>query len=180
MRLVLTGRHVEITPVLRRLVDRKLGKLARIFEDGIVSAQVVLTQQKYRHLTDVTVHARGDHMLKAAGDTASWETSLAQAVEKLEQQAQKVKGKWQERKRRATPVRTLGDAPVLEPTAEDERVLRVVRASRYSAKPMTVEEAVLSVDRGHDVLVFRNATTNSINVLYRRQDGDLALIEPES
>ena len=57
---------------------------------------------------------------------------------------------------------------------------RVLRTSRYQVKPMTVEEAALSVDSGnYAFLVFRNASTESINVLYRRKDGHLGLIEPE-
>ena len=59
MRLELTGRHVDITPVLRRLVDTKLAKLERLLSDSAVSAQAVLTLDKHRHRTDITLHARG-------------------------------------------------------------------------------------------------------------------------
>jgi putative sigma-54 modulation protein len=68
MRLELTGRHVEITPSIRSLVDRKLAKLTRVLNDSVVSAQVVLTREKYRHVTEMSVHMRGDHVL--AGKTA--------------------------------------------------------------------------------------------------------------
>ena len=176
MRLVLTGRHVEITPTLRRLVDRKVGKLTRVLNDGIVSAQIVLTKEKYRNVAEIILHARGDHILKGIGDTDGWETSLGSAVEKILQQAQKVKGKWQERKRRGTPVKRL----VAPPPGEEERQPRVVRATRYAVKPMTVEEAALAVESGPDqFLVFRNESTDSINVVYRRKDGNLGLIQTE-
>ena len=69
MRLELTGRNVEITPALRALVDRKLAKLTRVLNDAVVSAQVVLTQEKYRHVTDMSLHMRGDHIL--AGKTTA-------------------------------------------------------------------------------------------------------------
>lgn len=177
MRLVLTGRHLEITPAVRRLVDRKIDKLIRVLNDGIVSAQVVLTKQKYRNIAEVILHARGDHILKGIGETDAWETSLSSAVEKIAQQAQKVKGKWQERKRRATPVKQL---PPKATDGDEERPPRVVRATRYPVKPMTVDEAALAVEKGPDTfLVFRNASTESINVVYRRKDGNLGLIEPE-
>ena len=149
-----------------------------MLNDGIVSAQVVLTKEKYRNVAEITMHARGDHMLHGIGDTAGWETSLGTAVEKIAQQAQKVKGKWQERKRHATPVRRLAARPAV---GEDERPRRVVRAARYAVKPMTIEEAALTVEAGPDTfLVFRNAATDSVNVLYRRKDGNLGLIEPEA
>jgi putative sigma-54 modulation protein len=180
MRLELTGRNVEITPALRALVERKLGKLTRILNDAVVSAQVVLTREKYRHVTDMSLHMRGDHVLagKTAGET--WVASVGLATEKIEQQATRVKGKWKERKRRATPARAL-PAPPLELPAEDGGRPRIVRASRYHVKPLSVEDAALEVEGGKDgFLVFRNAGTGAINVLYRRKNGDLGLIEPES
>ncbi len=180
MRVLLTGRHVEITPQLRQLVDRKLGKLGRVLNDSIVSAQVVLTREKYRHLAEVTVHARGDHMLHALGDAGGWTMSLGQAVEKISQQAHKVKEKWETRKRRAVGAKALAPPDVAAREASG-RPRRVVRAPAYAVKPMTVEDAALRVDTGAEgFLVFRNASTDAINILYRRKDGQLGLIEPET
>jgi putative sigma-54 modulation protein len=183
MRLALTGRHVEITPALSRLAERKLGKLDRLLNDGIVSASVVLTLQKHRHVVDVTAHARGDHMLHGVGDSDAWETSFIEAIEKIAQQLQKVKGKWQKRKRRAASAKVvLVEAlPPEELEEEAPRLPRIMRASRYAVKPMTVDEAAMEVaDRPDAFLVFRNANTEAINVLYRRKDGNLGLIEPEA
>jgi putative sigma-54 modulation protein len=179
MRLELTGRHVEITPAIRTLVDRKLSRLTRLLNDSLVSAQIVLTREKYRHLTEISVHLRGDHVLagKIAGDT--WADSVGRAVVKVEQQAAKVKGKWVEQKRQRTSARKL-PAPTPSVPADEAVGPRVVRAARYHVKPMTVEDAALEVDGGADgFLVFRNAGTGAVNVLYRRKNGDLGLIEPE-
>ena len=162
-------------------MDRKLAKLDRVLNGGVVSTQVVLTLERYRHVVEIALHVRGDHMLHGLGDSRAWETSLAEAIEKLTGQIQKVKGKWQKRKRRAKSARTM--LPTTAPGAgvgEERRPTRVLRSSRYHVKPMTVEEAALSVDSGHDAfLVFRNASTDAINVLYRRANGHLGLIEPE-
>src|SRR3979409_55766 len=99
MRLELTGRHIDITPALRRIVDTKLGKLERLLNDSAVSAQVVLTREKFRRGAEITLHARGENFLHGVGSSETWERSLAQAVEKIAHQAERVKGKWQERKR---------------------------------------------------------------------------------
>jgi len=181
MRLELTGRHVDITPDLRKQVEKKLAKLDRLLEGGIVSVQAVLTLEKYRHQSEFTVHTRGEHFLHGLADTNAWETSITDAVEKLTQQLAKMKGKWQERKRRATSPRLLAaEAAVAPPAPAAPKKRRVRRVPRYPVKPMTVEEAALSVDSGDDTfLVFRNAKTDSINVVYRRKDGHLGLIEPE-
>jgi putative sigma-54 modulation protein len=110
MRLLLTGRQVDITPALRRLVDARLAKLERRFNDALVSIQVVLAKEKNRFVAEVIVHARQDHILTGLGATSAWGTSLTAAVQKVTQQADKVKGKWQGRKRAATSVRTLPPA----------------------------------------------------------------------
>jgi len=110
MRLLLTGRQVEVTPTLRRLVDARTAKLERRFGDALVSAQCVLSKEKNRFVAELTVHARQDHILHGLGATGAWGTSLTAAVQKVMQQADKLKGKWQERKRSAASVRTLPPA----------------------------------------------------------------------
>jgi putative sigma-54 modulation protein len=145
----------------------------------MVSAQVVLTRQKHLHLTDIAVHVRGDHVLagKTGGDT--WTESVGLAVDKVEQQAARVKGKWSGRKRRRAPAAAEGEAAPAEP-AEPVVRPRVVRTPRYHVTPLSIDDAALAVEGGADgFLVFRNAGTGAINVLYRRKDGDLGLIEPE-
>jgi ribosomal subunit interface protein len=116
MRVLLTGRQTDITPPLRRLVDARLAKLIRRFGDALVSVQVVLAREKNRYVAELTVHARQDHILHGVGSTTSWSSSLTAAVQKILQQAEKLKGKWQSRKRSAASVRTLPPAvPVRAP-----------------------------------------------------------------
>jgi putative sigma-54 modulation protein len=181
MRLELTGRKVGITPALRRLVDRKLARLHRVLNDGIISAQVVLTKERYRERVEMTLHARGEKFLHGVGEQAEWEASLAEAVEKISHQASHVKGKWQSRKRRAVPPRALAVRDLESARGEGSPGARIVRAARYSVKPMTVDDAALAVDESPNAfVVFRNAQTDAVNVLYRRRNGDLALIDPDA
>jgi ribosome hibernation promoting factor len=181
MRLDITGRHVDITPPLRQLIDKRLARLGRVLNDSVISAQVILTKEKYRHRAEIVLHARGDHMLRGLGEGNAWPVSLRQASEALEQQAHKLKSKWGERKRRGRGRRE-NDARVLSASVEDMpgNNRRVVRATRYAVKPMSVEDAALRVDSGPETfLVFRNAETDAVSILYRRKDGNLGLIEPD-
>src|SRR4029079_16179444 len=143
MRLSLTGRHLDITPALRRLVSERVGKLERVLNDSAVAAQVVLAREKHRHLTEITVHARGEQFLHALGDAGNWETSLTDATDKLAHQAQKLKGKRQERKRggvkggAVAPVRRQPAALVASevspaPPRVRPRMPRTLRASRQA------------------------------------------------
>ena len=188
MRLELTGRHVEITPALRRIVDTKLARLERLLNDSAVSAQAVLTREKYRHRAEITLHARGEKFLHGVGHSTSWETSLSQAIDKIAQQAQRVKGKWQERKRRgglrapAAPEPRARNTGVAAPEVARvrPRMPQIFRASRQAVKPMSIADAAREVDAGGEgLVVFRDPETASISVLYRRRNGELMLIETE-
>ena len=65
-----------------------------------MSAHLVLSREKNRYIAELTVHAKGDHMLHGIGNTAGWSTSMTAAVQKVMQQAEKMKGKWEARKRK--------------------------------------------------------------------------------
>jgi putative sigma-54 modulation protein len=189
MRLELTGRHIRINPALRQLVHDGLAKLERVLNDGAVSLQAVLSQQKHRHHVEMTLHARGDHFFHGAGTGKDWEAAINQAVDKVEQQARRLKGKWTEgrRRRAVSGARAAAAARPRERGAraasEDglDRGVRIIRARRTASKPMSVDEAALEVaDTAGAFIVFRNASTDAVNVLFRRPDGNLGLIEPEA
>ena len=175
MRLDITGRNVAITAPIRQLIDKRLARLDRVLNDAALSAVVTLTKEKYRLRTELVVHTRGDHMLRGNGEGTAWPISVRQATEKVEQQAQKLKGKWDGRRRKASGTRALSPAPVAAPP---ER--RIIRATRYAVKPLSLEDAALRLEGGSETfVVFRNAETDAINILYRRKDGHLGLIDPE-
>jgi putative sigma-54 modulation protein len=176
MRLDITGRQVEITAPIRQLIEKRFGRLERVLNDAAVSAIITLTKEKYRLRTEIAVHTRGDHVLRGNGESSGWAVSVRQATDKIEQQAQTLKGKWNDRKRKgARTARQTTD----EPVAPVARAPRVVRA-RYPVKPMSIDDAVLRLDASKDTfVVFRNSNTAAISILHRRTDGRLALIEPD-
>jgi len=183
MRLELTGRHVDITPVLRRLVEIRLAKVERLLNDSAVSAQAVLTRDKYRHRAEITLHARGEKFLHGMGQARGWEGALSQAVNRIAQQAKTVKGKWQERKRRKSPAPTPVQAAARAeaPSASERpRMPRVLRTARQAIRLMSVEDAVREV-QGHaeSLVVFRDPGRAALSVLYRRSNGELTLVETE-
>jgi len=191
MRLELTGRHLRITTGLRQLVEHGLGTLERVLNDSALSLQAVLSQQKHRHHVEMMLHARGDHFFHGAGSGKDWETAISQAAGKVEQQARRLKGKWSERKRRGiSPAKAAKAAKAAASPPErsgraagedsQERTVRIIRARRTAPKPMTVDEAALEVgNHAGEFIVFRNARSDAVNVLFRRPDGNLGLIEPE-
>jgi putative sigma-54 modulation protein len=195
MRLSLTGRHVEVTPSLRQLVTRRLARVERVLNDSVVSAAVVLAIEKRVHNVEITIHARGDHMITGKGAGYGWPQAFSPAVEKVMQQVNKVKEKWVERKRHALGTKALVNGETIaaatprrvatatsratgEPAAAVSTL--VVRRTRYAVKPMSVEDAALRIEAvSEPFVVFRHAETERINILYQRPDGRLGLIDPE-
>ena len=162
------------------MIDKRLVRLGRLLNDSAISAQVILTKEKYRHRTEIVVHARGDRMLRGRGEGTGWPASLRQSSEKIEQQAQKVKGKWAERKRKGARRPDRRSAGQRRRRQRRRRRPAIVRARSYPVKPMSVEDAALQVNADREsFVVFRNADTDAISILYRRKDGNLGLIEPD-
>ena len=177
MRLDITGRQVDITPGLRQLIAQRLAKLERLLNDRALSATVTLTKEKYRHRTELVVHAKGDHMLSGNGEGAGWPLSVRQAVQKVEHQAGKLKSRWTESKRQRVSAKGRESAPA---TGRAAAPARVVRPTRYAIKPMSIEDAALRVESGPETfVVFRNSETDAISIVHRRKDGSLGLIEPD-
>ena len=189
MRLELTGRHVDITPGLRRLVTAKLSKLERLLNDRAVSAQAVLSREKHSVRADITLHARGETFLHGVGSADGWETSIGEAIDKLSQQAQRVKSKYTDRKRRgvkgAPNASDGGEAAAsaaepVRPGRERVRMPRILRATRQTIQPMSVADATRAIEsNGDGLVIFRDVERDSVSVLYRR-NGELTLVETEA
>lgn len=183
MRLELTGRQIDITAGVRRIIETKLAKLERLMNDAAVSAQVVITREKAGHRADVTLHARGERFLHGDGRGESVATAMAQAVDKIGQQARKVKGKLEGRKRNAAK-----DAPLPIELAEPEaprasasrsrvKMPRILKARKQTIRTMTVGDAAAQLDGGEGVVLFLDAETERIAVVYRSPGGELTLVE---
>ena len=193
MRLELTARHFTIPAPVRKIAEQRLGRCLRPLNDGAVSAQVVVTREKTRFHAEVTLHARGEHFLHGEATGRDAQAALGAAIDKIERQVLKLKSKWTERKRQgisaakaasATPRPERGAAAFGTDLGERDnggQPMRIIRARRYAVKPMSIDEAAMEVADGRDAfLVFRNSSTEEINVLFRRADGSLGLIEPEA
>ena len=177
MRFEYTGRHVEVSPGIRKHVEDHFKKLDHIFNGTEPSVHVIITVEKNRHIGEVVAHWR-DHTLTAKEVNADMYLALTRAIEKVEKQALKLKKKIIDRKQGAK--RTASVAPTPDGQLEaTPRPPRIISARRYSIKPMTAEEAALQLSSEADqFIVFRDADTQRIGVLYKRSDGNFGLIEP--
>jgi len=186
MHLDMTGRHVEITPELREFVEEKLAKLDRLL-DGPIEVHVVLGIEKHRQTAEIQVKSRTG-LFSGAHETDDLRASIAEVADRLERQALRHKEKATTHKQRHGPRSpdvaaaieanaSPADASTASPVAEPARV---VRRNRYRLKPLTLEDALCELEgTAEDVLVYRDAETDRVAVVYRQRDGSLALVQPE-
>jgi putative sigma-54 modulation protein len=177
MRFEYTGRHVEVSPGIRKHVEDHFKKLEHIFNGTTAWTHVIIDVEKNRHIAELIVHWR-DHTLTAKDINGDMYLALTRAIAKIEKQALKLKKKIIDRKQGAK--RTSAVAPTPDGQLEaSPRPPRIINARRYSIKPMTAEEAALQLSTDPDhFLVFRDADTDRVGVLYKRADGNFGLIEP--
>ena len=174
MNVEFTGRNLVITDDVRAFTEDKLSRLER-HAGALDEVHVILTAEKHRQACDIVV--RGSHgTLTAAEETSDLYAAIAQTVDKLTRQAEKHKGSRVARRRgnhRGLP-------RAVAPASANAEGPQLIPSERVSPKPMTVEEAALQIQAADDAfLVFRNADSQRISVVYRRADGNLGLIDPE-
>ena len=172
-----TGRHVEVTPAIRRHVEEQFKKLEHLFDGDGAHTHVILAVEKNRHTGELIVHWR-DHTLTAKDTNGDMYMALSRAISKSEKQAIKLKKKIIDRKHSSPKTSIAVSNPDGQLKAAPPPV-RIINARRYNVKPMTAEEAALELsDRTDSFVVFRDADTSRVGVLYKRQDGNFGLIEP--
>jgi putative sigma-54 modulation protein len=182
MHIAVTFRHVHPTPALRTYAEEKLERMIKKYLRRPVDAHVILEVAKERHVAEITLQA--DHVtLFAKEETHDLYSAIDLAIDKLEHQAQKRKAKRKDHKGlsgvRTGPAREVVSS-VLASRGANSGGPEVIRTQRIPATPMVVRDAVAQLAASDDeFLVFTNASTGTLAVLYRRKDGHFGLIEPE-
>ncbi len=177
MRIDFTGRQMEVTSELRKFTEERLRPFNRLLQKGW-HIHVILTAEKHRRIAEITLKER-NHIFVGVAETPDARSSICGALDKIRRQAVRLVEKRRSRKRRPKPTSAVL-VNILGAETHDHEERQVLETERIPIKPLTVEEAVTTMDsmrRG--LVVFRNLETERVNVLYRRDDGNLGLIEPE-
>lgn len=178
MKIVIKGRHIEVTDAIRNYIEKRLGKVERHF-DHILEVIVTLSVEKNRQIVEVTLQA-SRALIRAEEETDDMYTSIDNVVDKLERQIQKYKEKFFQKSHSNTDKKELVNEGLSIEEGKSAEVAKIVKTKRFAIKPMSVEEAAMQMDLlGHSFFVFANDNTNKVNVLYKRKDGNFGLIEPE-
>lgn len=179
MKVTTTSRHYDLTVALKDYAENKVHNLKRYF-DQIMNANITFSLEKYRHTVEISVHVNGGDF-QAKGVSEDMYASVDGAVEKLERQILKYKGKIKSRKNNASlrDVELTLEEEAVE--AEEEKVKiedMIVAASADEFPLLSLEAAVLEMDgNGEMIKIFSNSKSKQINIIYKRDDGKLGIIE---
>lgn len=178
MQTTTTFRHMEPSDALKSYAEEKLDRVRKYIDEPIV-AQVFMTVEKIRHSAEVTITAKGI-TIKAAEQTNDMYAAIDAVVDKIERQLRRYKERIKAHKPAEGMQKQVRKSIVEAESIEQQQEPVIIRTKTFSIKPMSVEEAVMQMDLLHkDFLVYTDASTEHINVVYRRDDGNYGLIEPE-
>ncbi len=179
MQLSVTFRHMEPSEALKGYVQERTARLTK-YIDKPLESQVILTVEKFRQIADVVINANG---IRIAGQEEHEDMYAAVdlVMDKIERQIKKYKGKIRQHKP-AQGKDLTWKREIYEPDSfDDDREAVIMKSEHYFIKPMSVDEAAMQMDLSdQEFLVFNNASTQTINVLYRRKDGNYGLIVPQN
>ena len=184
MKITYTGRQVELAPAQIKKLEARFGKIGKLLDGKReCEAHVILSLERHMHQAEATVRYF-NHELVGVGSSTDLFTAIHSAAEKLEKQAVKARTKWRDTKR--TPRKAASEAEAESPaeaeaapeSEAEETAKQVYRVNHHQKrKPMTLEEALLEMDKGRDYLVYRDAESDRVAVLVRRRDGHFDLVE---
>ncbi|MBV8073347.1 MAG: ribosome-associated translation inhibitor RaiA [Acidobacteriaceae bacterium] len=196
MKLIVSGKTKDFTPELQEKFGAKLAKLSKFIERrGEREAHVVHQMERHLHKVEVIVNFY-DHALVAQAADSDLDTALCQAVVNLEKQVMKLRNRWRDSHRDMKAVRSMkenGLPEIAAPLEEEPAIKRAVNGRSNPAraakrrifhvnytedrKPMTLEEAVLEMEREVDYVVYQDSDRQCLSVLVRRRDGNYDLIQ---
>lgn len=185
MQIIIKGKNVEITDWLKQYVEKKIGKLDR-YLPNVSEARVELAVQKTKSTNDrqvaqITLRSNGT-ILRAEEKSDDMFASIDAVADKMHRQVARFKGKRVRRGRAGQnePMLLSEDSSEAVEIEEGGEVSSVVRVKRFLVQPMTDDEAIEQMELlGHDFFLFYNPDTDSMNVVYRRKDGNYGLLQPE-
>ena len=185
----IVGRNFEVTPDIRKLIDKKLSRIVNKLFDDVIEFRCVLQVEKYRNICEILIVGK-EHDVKAVQESnESMQDAINAAIDHLKRQAQKNRKKLRDHHRKDgnhfKADRVTGwTVQVLEPgklrVQGDHNRPRIIKTNSLPIRPMSIEEAALRLDESkNEFIVFRDLDTDRVSVMYKRRDKNLGLIAPE-
>lgn len=175
MQITVTGRHIEVTDALRQYAEDKFIRLDKYLPKGVQAVVTLSVVKKVHHIADAVIKSNG-YLIQASEETDEMYAAIDLLTEKIERRIKRYKERLNDHKYAVRSGQTAGPA---EAASGEDTAPRIIKIKRFDMKPMAPEEAVMQMELLDKVFfVFSNAGSGHINVIYRRRDGNIGLIEP--
>jgi putative sigma-54 modulation protein len=174
MQITITARHFHLTNAIREHVEDMTGKIEKYF-DHIINVHYILSLESNRNKVEMILHFPKNNLKSEAVEKDMY-MAIDSAIEKMEHQIKKIKGKWSNHNKRSLKESThFVYANLIERGEEKKRI----KTKRIIAEVMSVDEALESFDGIKDpYLIFKNEETDRINVLVKKDESHYKLLEP--
>lgn len=178
MNVAFTFKNFDPSEHLKEYANTRFSKLEKFVTNSEnTELQINLSVDGFRHTSEVALFSDNIH-ISAFDESEDMYSTIDMVHDKLEVQLKRMREKMRSY-RRSDVVPARMDVISYDPEDKEHRPPRIVESDQFEPKPMTVEEAALQLDSlDYEFLVFRNADNESINVIYRRSNGDFGLIDP--
>lgn len=174
MQITIIGRHLEATDALKQYTTGRFEKLEKYLPANSQVAITLSVVKKVHHIADASIKANGV-LIQASEETAEMYSSIDLLFEKIERRVRRYKEKLVDYKHQTGR----SEAAAAAPSHPDDCIPQIIRTKRFDLKPMLPEEAVMQMELlDKDFFIFSNAGSGHVNVIYKRKDGNVGLIEP--
>ena len=189
MRYKISGKQIDIGEALQTHVKTELGTVVSKYAERPTDANVVFSKSAHEYVCEATVHLSTGLTAQAKAHATEIYSAFEACNEKLEKQLRRYKRRLKDHHRdRSEPVEILGASSYIlasdeaETESEPETLQPIIVAEMETRiQSLSVGEAVMQMElAGAPVLVFRNESKNGVNVVYRREDGNIGWIDPQS
>ena len=176
MQVTVIGRHIEATDALKQYATEKCGRLEKYLPKSVNVVITLSVIKKVHHIAEAVIKTNG-LLIQASEETAEMYSAIDLLMEKIERRARRYKEKLVDHKHVTSKSESM--SAVSAESHPDDRIPQIIKTKRFDLKPMLPEEAVMQMELlDKDFFIFSNAGSGHINVIYKRKDGNVGLIEP--
>ena len=174
MQVNVIGRHIEVTDALRQYATEKFNRLEKYLPKAVQAVITLSVVKKVHHIAEASIKSNGI-MIQASEETAEMYSAIDLLIEKIERRVRRYKEKLVDHKHQAGR----SEAAEASQSRPEDRIPQIIKTKRFDLKPMLPEEAVMQMELlDKDFFIFSNIGSGQVNVIYKRKDGNVGLIEP--
>ena len=176
MQVTVNGRHIEVTDSLKQYATDKFGRLDKYLPKAVQAVITLSVVKKVHHRAEAAIKSNGT-LIQASEETEEMYSAIDLLIEKIERRVKRYKEKLVDHKHQIDKSEVaLSSASSSSP---EDRVPQIIKTKRFDLKPMHPEEAVMQMELlDKDFFIFSNIGSGLVNVIYKRKDGNVGLIEP--